>query len=387
MRQFNSTVKRIRSDNGTEFKPLIPYFREQGIIFETSMVKTPQQNARVERKHRHLLNVARALRFQSSLPTKFWGECVLTAAHLINRTPSRILHGKTPFELLFGKPANLELLRVFGCLAYAKNVNPTDKFDSRSRKCVFLGYPFGKKGWTLFDLESGKYFHSRDVSFIEEIFPYSKEAEVGSNVSNDDTVFVDEEFVVPDVEPVFTGPGSRLGDSGSGVTSSEDAGVVVPSSDQHSSTAAGGAVTGERENSGHVLDALEDCIVTTHSDSAPVISGSEMNNAGGSIAANLGRGKREKIPNKNHKDYVKWDCIDTVFDESPTTANSVSGSSYPLSHFVKYDKFSQPHRHFLAAITRDIEPRSFKEAMGDARWRKAMSEEIIALESNKTWSQ
>lgn len=47
------------------------YFFEQGIIFQTSCVGTPQQNGRVERKHRHILNVARALRFQGNLPIDF----------------------------------------------------------------------------------------------------------------------------------------------------------------------------------------------------------------------------------------------------------------------------------------------------------------------------
>ncbi|XP_019199774.1 PREDICTED: uncharacterized protein LOC109193375 [Ipomoea nil] len=92
-RQFEKYVKCVRSDNGTEFEGLKEYFRTQGIIYETSCVSTPQQNGRVERKHRHILNVARALRFQASLPIKFWGECVQTAAYLINRTPSSLLGG------------------------------------------------------------------------------------------------------------------------------------------------------------------------------------------------------------------------------------------------------------------------------------------------------
>jgi len=94
-RQFEKYVKCVRSDNGTEFEGLKEYFREHGIIYETSCVSTPQQNGRVERKHRHILNVARALRFQASLPIKFWGECVQTAAYLINRTPSSLLGGRS----------------------------------------------------------------------------------------------------------------------------------------------------------------------------------------------------------------------------------------------------------------------------------------------------
>jgi hypothetical protein len=83
-RQHNKHIKVLRSDNGTEFRGLKSYFQENGVLHQTSIRYTPQQNGRVERKHRHILNVARALRFQANLPLKFWGECILTAAYLIN---------------------------------------------------------------------------------------------------------------------------------------------------------------------------------------------------------------------------------------------------------------------------------------------------------------
>ena len=44
--QFHTEIKTIRSDNGTEFMCMTPYFREKGIIHETSCVGTPQQNGR-----------------------------------------------------------------------------------------------------------------------------------------------------------------------------------------------------------------------------------------------------------------------------------------------------------------------------------------------------
>ncbi|KAK3037778.1 hypothetical protein RJ639_030697 [Escallonia herrerae] len=172
--QFGKLVKIIRSDNGHEFdsQPMTQFYNDHGILHQTSMVDTPKQNGRVERKHRHILEVAQALRFQANLPIEFWGECVLTAAHLINRTPSAILKHKTPHELFFQKVPSYSHLRVFGCLCYA-HTKFADKFAPRSRRCVFLGYPPGKKGWRVYDLETNQFFFSRDVKFEETVFPFT----------------------------------------------------------------------------------------------------------------------------------------------------------------------------------------------------------------------
>ena len=70
-RQFNKAMKIVKSDNGTEITCLDNYFDENGIIHQTTCIGMPQQNARVERKHRHILNVARAERFQANLPIEF----------------------------------------------------------------------------------------------------------------------------------------------------------------------------------------------------------------------------------------------------------------------------------------------------------------------------
>nr|GMD94981.1 Retrovirus-related Pol polyprotein from transposon TNT 1-94 [Ipomoea batatas] len=75
--QFGTHVKSIRSDNGLEFS-MSDFFSQEGILHQTSCTYTPQQNSRVERKHGHLLSIARALRFQAHLPERFWGESGLS---------------------------------------------------------------------------------------------------------------------------------------------------------------------------------------------------------------------------------------------------------------------------------------------------------------------
>jgi hypothetical protein len=69
--QFDSHIKIFRSDNGGEFLSLRSFFQDTIVIFQHSCVYMPQQNRVVERKHRHILQVARALKFHAHLPIQF----------------------------------------------------------------------------------------------------------------------------------------------------------------------------------------------------------------------------------------------------------------------------------------------------------------------------
>ena len=178
--QFNCQVKNIRSDNGLEFISLKPFLSTHGILLQNSCSYTPQQNGVVERKHRHLLNVGRALRFQANLPLQFWGESLLTAIYLINRLPTPVLNHKSPYELLYGKPPIYTHLRAFGCLCYATTLQPLTKFSPRARRCIFVGYPSNQKAYRVYDLTTRQFFTSRDV-FHENTFPFINPTSVDSS--------------------------------------------------------------------------------------------------------------------------------------------------------------------------------------------------------------
>ena len=88
--------------------------------------------------------------------------------------PTKLLKGKTSYELLYGSIPTYDHLRVFGCLCYvATNKQGRDKFQPRTSACVFVWYPFGQKGYKVMDLESNKIYVSRDVAFHERIFPFA----------------------------------------------------------------------------------------------------------------------------------------------------------------------------------------------------------------------
>jgi transposase InsO family protein len=97
-------VKKIRSDNGSEFKNLQveEFLEEEGIRHEFSAPYTPQQNGVVERKNRMLIDMARTMLREYKTPERFWSEAVNTACHAINRLYLHRLLKKTSYKLLTG---------------------------------------------------------------------------------------------------------------------------------------------------------------------------------------------------------------------------------------------------------------------------------------------
>lgn len=155
-------------------KSLASELHKLGIVHQSSCSYSPQQNGIVERKHRTLLNTTRALRKQAHLPIHFWGDCILSATYLLNRTPTQLLKGLTPYELLFKQPPDFSNIKVFGSHCYVTNLSPhKTKFDDRAIKCVFLGYPFGQKGYRVLNFDTRQVFTSRDVQFVEHEFPFA----------------------------------------------------------------------------------------------------------------------------------------------------------------------------------------------------------------------
>ena len=128
----------------------------------------------MERKHHHIImNVTRSLLFQSNLPKIFWSLATLHVVFLINRIPSKHLHNLSPNELLHNREPDFNFLKVFGYLAFASTLSTyRTKLDPRSRKCIFVGFKQGTKGYLLYDLQTREIFLRQNVIFYEQHFPY-----------------------------------------------------------------------------------------------------------------------------------------------------------------------------------------------------------------------
>jgi len=60
---------------------------------------------------------------------------------------------KTPYELLNGRKPNVSHLKVFGCKCYILNngKESSGKFDAKSDKGIFLGYPLNSHAYRVFN--------------------------------------------------------------------------------------------------------------------------------------------------------------------------------------------------------------------------------------------
>jgi hypothetical protein len=104
----------------------------------------------------------------TDLPLSFWGYALETAAFTLNRAPSKSVE-TTPYELWFGKKPKLSFLKVWGCDAYVKRLQP-DKLKPKADKCVFIGYPKKTVGYTFYHRSEGKVFVAKIGSFLEKEF-------------------------------------------------------------------------------------------------------------------------------------------------------------------------------------------------------------------------
>jgi hypothetical protein len=163
-------VKKIRSDNESEFKNLQveEYLEEEGIKHEFSAPYTPQKNSVVERKNRTLIDMVRTMLGEFKTPERFWSEAMNTACHAINRLYLHLLLKKTSYELLTGNKPNVSYFRVFGSKCYIlMKKGRHSKFAPKAVEGFLLGYDSNTKAYRVFKKSSGLVEVSSDVVFDE----------------------------------------------------------------------------------------------------------------------------------------------------------------------------------------------------------------------------
>ncbi|CAJ2639186.1 unnamed protein product [Trifolium pratense] len=317
--QHNAVIKCFRCDQGGEytsnkFSELLAY---DGTIHQTSCTDTPQQNGVAERKHRHIVETARSLLLSASVPTEFWGEAIRTAVHAINRIPSSVTSGQSPFEKLYGYSPDYSSLKVFGstCFVLLPQVE-RNKLSPRSTICVFLGYGDGQKGYRCYDPTNKKLYVSRHVVFLEHI-PFFSLSSDTHTPSKSELTNIDPFGVDNDMSSDCNFENCRDGTSATPDTYAP----LVPSATQQPPTT----------------------VVPTALPLPP------------------------PPPTPPPRRYPSRDRKSTQ-----------------LPDFV-YSIYSDSFASFLTSVHSLSEPSSYKEAILDPLWQKAMDEELAALHKTNTW--
>ena len=248
-------------------------------------------------------------------------------------------------------PPNISHLRVFGCLCFVHNIqHPPNKFAPRSLKCMFLGYPSGMKGWRVYDLETHRFFHTRDIAFDEMIFSFAPTPANPPPTQHTPTGTQIEDF------PVIVTP--TAASSPVGVPTLSPNPITVSINQQTTSTP-------QQPNS---------TTSTDHKTAAPPVD----KDTGPQPARTL---NRVRHPPGYLSEYVCQSATHVPPVTRPPITHR-SGTRFPITNYIRYEKLHDRYRGFLAALSATDVPRSFRDAVKFANWREAMHSEIRALENN-----
>ena len=168
-------IHHFRCDNGgSEYdnRFFLEFQSAEGISYEPAAPYTQNQNGVSERKILTLVKRARTMLLEASLPERFWADAVATVVYILNRSPTKAITGKTPFEAWFGRQPKLAHLRRFGCNAYLHIPDAQrTKLKPKARFFTFLGYvPNTIKQWRLWDGRQQKIVIGSNVRFNENGF-------------------------------------------------------------------------------------------------------------------------------------------------------------------------------------------------------------------------
>ncbi|RVW34517.1 Copia protein [Vitis vinifera] len=385
--QFNSKIQVLKSDNAKEYftSSLSTYLQNHGIIHISSCVDTPQQNGVAERKNRHLLEVARCLMFSSNVPNYFWGEAILTATYLINRMPSRVLTFQSPRQLFLKQfphthAASSDLpLKVFGCTAFV-HVYPQNrsKFAPRANKCIFLGYSPTQKGYKCYSPTNKRFYTTMDVSFFEHVFFYPKSHVQGESM-NEHQVW--ESFLegVPSFHSESPNP--------SQFAPTELSTPMPPSVQPAQHTNVPSPVTIQSPMPIQPIApqlANENLQVYIRRRKRQELEHGSQSTCGQYIDSN------SSLPEENIGEDRAGEVLIPSIDDSTLPIALRKGvrrcTDHPIGNYVTYEGLSPSYRAFATSLDDTQVPNTIQEALKISEWKKAVQDEIDALEKNGTWT-
>jgi transposase InsO family protein len=367
LRQRDIRIKSLLSDRGGEYtsKEFNDYLAQQGTKHKFTVHDTPEQNGVAERLNRTLVERTRAMLLESNLPKSLWGYAIQYANYIKNRTHTRALPNKTPFEMVHQKKPNLHNAYEWGKGVYVK-IAQGDKLSPRAKRANWIGPS---------SLSDGHYIY----------WPNSHKVSVERNIIFDGDN-------MPETAPIFSTDNNELSTS-TKINISQPPPSVLPA-----------PISSEAPNRLSEIRELEKEI-----DAAPEEQLEDLQNQQRIISGNKQiepprRSERIRLQHEELKsqgpttrsqskkqgsDETTSIALEDLEDNTPkfSVQNLSSGNDgtidyeYAISATQTIDE-----ENCATSIENDsIEPNNPDEAFNNPIWRNSMDNEYKALIDNKTW--
>ncbi|GJX94107.1 retrovirus-related pol polyprotein from transposon TNT 1-94 [Tanacetum coccineum] len=406
------TVRRIRTDNGTEFvnQTLREYYEKVGISHETSVARSPQQNGVVERRNRTLIEAARTMLIYAKAPLFLWAEAVATACYTQNRSMIRRRHSKTPYELLHDKPPDLSYLHVFGALCYPTNDSENlGKLQPKADIGIFIGYAPTKKAFRIYNRRTRRIIETIHVDFDELTAMASEHSSSGPALHEMTPVSISSGLVPnPPSSTPFVPPSRSdwdllfqpMFDESLNPPTNVDLQapeVIAPIPEavapEHAvSTGSPSSTTVDQDapspSNSH----------TTQETQTPIISHDVEEDNHDIEVAHMGNDPYFGIPVPEvaSGQYSSSDVIHTIVppDHQVSEHNSKWTKDHPLENIIgaldrpvstRLQLHEQALFCYYDAFLTSVEPKNYKDALTQACWIEAMQEELHEFERLEVW--
>nr|GEY13052.1 hypothetical protein [Tanacetum cinerariifolium] len=169
-RGLHAQVRIVRTDKSTKFlnKTLHAYFASEGILHQTSVARTPEQNGVVERQNRTLVEVARTMLNTVKVPLFFWAEAIVTACFTQNCSLVIPRHEKTSYHIINDRKPSVKFFHIFGSLCYiVRDGENLDKMKEKGDACIFVGYSTQSRAYRVFNKRTRVIVETIHVNFDE----------------------------------------------------------------------------------------------------------------------------------------------------------------------------------------------------------------------------
>nr|GEZ22018.1 ribonuclease H-like domain-containing protein [Tanacetum cinerariifolium] len=254
-------------------------------------------------------------------------------------TPSSMLSGKSPYEMIFKCEPNLSHLKVFGCLCFLTVLNNHDKFSSSSEN---KDYELELK-----DLNTLNFFNN-DIGEDLSSDPYDDRRDNNSENSKG------------------TDQLSHEGTENTGNANKDDGGL---SNDSIPEAA--------------ICEDLESAILEDNSSSERDDTDyQEFNNQFQNQSSQFQNQSPVLNPDKQNEN-LRRSTRKTSMPAKLSDFEVNTKVKYNIDRQVNYSKLSIENYNFSTSLNKISEPKTYSEAAKDIRWIEAMSQEMEALNRNR----